>query len=220
MKIFRYLFLASAFIFFFSCSTDENSNETSFETENIEVISTTIDNGSIENQTSKNTLRYGDVTYKNNTDGTVTRTQPGKKTYTIINESSKKSSLEIRREKGNNAIQEYVITNDITKEFVKLVNVKKYDGFYTFDMVNNLGITAENIVFGGDLAQLEQRCPPCVILIIAVVVGAVVELLSDSPLEECTAAMNLLNCSGDSNPFMNFDEGGWFSGASCSVGCN
>ncbi|MEP0265027.1 hypothetical protein [Dokdonia sp.] len=220
MKNFKYLILTSAFAFFLSCSTDENSDESSFETENIEVISTTIDNDSGDNQASKNTLRYGDITYQSNTDGTVTKTQPGQKTYTIINESSKKASLEIRREKGSNAIEEYVITNPTTKEFVKLINVKEQNGYYTFDMVNNLGITAENITFDGDLQQLEQRAFPCPWCIVLVIVDAAVELLTDSPLEECTAAMNALNCGDNSNPFMNFSEGGWFSGATCSVGCN
>jgi hypothetical protein len=219
MKNFKYLFLASAFTFLFSCSTDENSNESSFETENIEVTSTIIDNDSEDNQTSKNTLRYGDITYQNNSDGTVTKTEPGQITYTIINESAKRSSLEIRREKGTNAIQEYVITNPSTREFVKLINIKEQNGYYTFDMVNNLGITAENVVFEGNLKQLGQErlaCPWCIVFVI---IDAAVELLTDSPLVECTAAMNGLNC-GNGNPFMNFEEGGWFSGASCSVGCN
>ncbi|MFC4635874.1 hypothetical protein ACFO3O_18330 [Dokdonia ponticola] len=216
MKNFKYLFLASAFTFVVSCST-EDVNETSFESENIEVISTTIDNGSIDNQASINTLRVGDITFQTSDDGTVTRKQPGQKTYTIINESSKTSSLEIRRERGSNMIQEYVITNPITREFVKLINIKEHKGYYTFDMVNDLGLSIENVTFEGDLSQLEQRCPPCVVVIVGVLVDAAVELLSDSPLEECTAAMNLLTCS---SPYMEYEEGGWFSGPSCSVGCN
>ncbi len=220
MKNFKYLFLASAFAFFFSCSTDENSNESSLEAENIEVITTTVDDSSVNNQISQNTLRYGDITFQTNTDGTVTRTEPGQKTYTIINESIKNSSLEIKRERGSNLIQEYVITNPITRESLTINNIKEHNGYYTFDMTSDLGITAENVTFEGDLSQLEQRCPPCVPIIIGILVDAAVELLSDSPLEECTAAMNALNCSGDSNPFMNFEEGGWFSGPSCSVGCN
>ena len=148
MKNFKYLFLASAFTFVVSCST-EDVNETSFESENIEVISTTIDNGSIDNQASINTLRVGDITFQTSDDGTVTRKQPGQKTYTIINESSKTSSLEIRRERGSNMIQEYVITNPITREFVKLINIKEHKGYYTFDMVNDLGLSIENVTFEG-----------------------------------------------------------------------
>jgi type VI protein secretion system component Hcp len=154
MTKFKCLFLASAVTFFLSCSTDENSNETSFETENIEVISITVDNDSEGNHASENTLRYGDITYQHNNDGNVTRTQSGQKTYTIINESVKNASIEIRREKGSNAIQEYIITNSITGEFVKLINVKEHKGYYTFDMVNDLGNSIENMIFEGDLTQV------------------------------------------------------------------
>ncbi|GGG34344.1 hypothetical protein GCM10011344_38900 [Dokdonia pacifica] len=222
MKNFKYLFLASAFAFFFSCSTDENSNESSLEAENIEVITTTIDDDSTDDQVPQSTLRYGDITFQTNSDGTVTRTAPGQKTYTIINESVKNSSLEIRRERGSDVIQEYVITNPITRESLTINNIKEHNGYYTFDMTSDLGITAENVTFEGDLSFLQSNqrvCPPCVVIIVVVIIDAAVELLSDSPLEQCAAAMNALNCSSG-NPYMDYDEGGWFSNPSCEVGCN
>ena len=215
MKNFKYLFLASAFTFFFSCSTDENSNESSLEAENIEITTTTTYTDSESDQASKNTLHYGDMVYQNNSDGSVTKTEPGKITYTITNENLNSSSVEILRERGSNKIKEYVITNSATKEFIKIYNIRDHKGFQTFDMVNDLGITAENVVSNGVLQQLEQRCPPCVIVIIA----AAVELLSDDPLEQCANAMPS-DCPAGQSPFMNFDEGGWFSGATCEVGCN
>jgi hypothetical protein len=209
MKNFKYLFLASAFTFLVSCSTEENDSETSFETENIEVISTTIDD-----QASNSSLQYGNVVYRNNNDGSVTKTEPGKITYDIISENAKNTSVEVRREKGSDEIKEYVITNQSTKEFVKIFNIREHKGYQTFDMVNNLGITIENVVSKGAIDQLEQRCPPCVVIIVIIAVDA----LTDSPLEECANSMPS-SCPSGQSPYMEFEEGGWFSGDSCSVGC-
>lgn len=112
------------------------------------------------------------------------------------------------------------ISNTKTGEFINIINVTKKDRYYTFDIITSTGHKLKNIKLGFNNQNVDIQnkfCWPCLILPIA---GMVVDLLTDSPLEECTNAMNSLNCSQGTNPFMNFNEGGWFSSASCSVGCN
>lgn len=59
---------------------------------------------------------------------------------------------------------------------------------------------------------------PIVWAIVTIAVAAI-DGMQDTPLQTCAAAMAALNCPQGFAPYMNFDEGGWFSGATCNVGC-
>ncbi len=107
------------------------------------------------------------------------------------------------------------ITNDLTNEFIDVINVEFHTTYYTFDIINNEGNSIDNITFyiGDEINKSNPWLP-----IIGVIVDAIVDALVPSPLQECQAAMNSLNCSGGSNPYMEFSEG-WFS-TTCNVGCS
>tara|TARA_B110000238_G_C15779839_1_gene291307 strand:+ start:119 stop:370 length:252 start_codon:yes stop_codon:yes gene_type:complete len=83
-------------------------------------------------------------------------------------------------------------------------------------LINNLGDRMNNLTYYGEMIKTDvaSKCPVCLVPIVL----AVIDAFTDSPLEECTNAMNALNCGGETNPSMEFSEG-WFS-TSCSVSCN
>lgn len=168
------------------------------------------------NTNQLNSLKYGENTYVLNDDKSVKKIENEEYKYDIIlSESTGEGTYSVLRELEDQ--NEYVIRNEQTNEFVELVNIEKYDEYYTFDLINNLGDRYNNFTYYGELNQANQKCPPCVVGVVAIVAAAIVDLNTTSPLEDCTASMNNLNCAEGTSAYMNFEDG-WFS-TSCSTGC-
>lgn len=164
----------------------------------------------------ENSLIYKNNTYIINEDLTTKKLENNNFSYNISIEDISSSTLLSKSNKNEN---ELIIRNELTGEFIEIMNVQKYEDYYTFDLVNNLGNKVEGFKYNGELFNdpIIGKCPPCLVYVVGVIVAAAVELLADSPLEECANAMSALNC-GSETPFMNYSEG-WFS-TTCSVGCN
>jgi hypothetical protein len=110
---------------------------------------------------------------------------------------------------------DFIITNKLTNENIKIFNIRKVRGFYKFDAKTSTGLIVNDLLTNFQpKSGTTQRLNPRVILYI---VTAILDSLQPSPLQQCTNAMNSLNCKGNTNPYMNFEDG-WFS-TSCSVGC-
>ena len=111
------------------------------------------------------------------------------------------------------------IENGATGEYIDIINLVEFEGYRTFDVTNNLGQIVSGFTMEITEGEQYSKLNPWV-YVVAGALGILVDLFTDSPLAECTNAMEALNCLGGSNPFMNFTEGGWFTNTQCSVGCN
>ncbi len=107
------------------------------------------------------------------------------------------------------------IVNNLTKETIILKNIVSNEGKTTFDAV----VKDENIsgfAFNGNNFVSQLRGAGWGALVLSIV-AAIIDATQASAMEQCTAAMNALNCGSGGRPYMNFREG-WFS-ITCSVGC-
>lgn len=110
------------------------------------------------------------------------------------------------------------VLNEITGEYIDIINVVEHIGYRTFDATNNLGQTLNGFTMEITEDEEYSRKNPWVYVIFGVL-DLAVELLTDSPMVECTNAMQSISCQSGTNPYMDFEDAGWFTGASCSVGC-
>lgn len=191
-------------IFVISCSKDDNIETQVIEDSFLEK------RNSLDYQVS-----YGDHKYIINDKGEALKYKEGRYQYKMVPSVDFLNQV-IYSEKDNLV----KINNTKTGEFINIINITNEGRYYTFDVITSTGHTFKRVKLNFNDQQIDVQnkfCWPCLILPIA---GMVVELLTDSPLVECTNAMNALNCSNGTNPFMVFNEGGWFSSPSCSVGCN
>ena len=110
---------------------------------------------------------------------------------------------------------DFIIRNTSTNENILVTNIQEYERHFTFDIVaNNQYI--EGFTYNLENSNTTNANPAVVRAVVAIVV-AVIASIEDSPLEQCRGAMQALNCSGGTNPYMQFSEG-WFS-TTCNVGC-
>ena len=171
-----------------------------------------------------NSFEFNDALYFPQNDGTVIKYENNKKVLTIGIETSIRGTKSTTFRDNTNP---YRITNPDTGEFLEIINIVEKDNHFEFNAVTSTGEQINDLIYNGDnfIESLDiftnsnyqsKACPPCVGVIVAGIV-AIVDSMQDSPLEQCTAAANNLNCPSGSSAYMDFDEG-WFS-TTCNVGC-
>ncbi|WP_299436981.1 hypothetical protein [uncultured Aquimarina sp.] len=191
-------------IFVISCSKDD-----SIETQALE-------NVSLEKRNSSDySVSYEDYHFLVNDKGEAAKYEGGRFQYNMIPSEEFMNQITFSEHRGIKRL-EHVKTG----EFIEIVNLTKSGRGYTFDVITSLGHTLKGIKLSTNNNQVDvaqKFCWPCLILPVA---GMIVELLTDSPQVECSNALNLLNCQAQGlTGYMNFNEGGLFSGASCTVYC-
>lgn len=161
---------------------------------------------------------FQESTYLLNTDNSVSKYELEEFKYDLLLPIKRDNINIVKNITSKNSNQDsYLIENVVTGEFIRLTNIIDNGDYYTFDVLNNLGDSFIGLEYYGELDLTSSKCPPCVVGIVAIIAGAVVELASSSPLEDCQVAASNLNCSGGANAYMEFEEG-WFS-TSFSIGC-
>ena len=118
--------------------------------------------------------------------------------------------------------QELILENTISGETIKVKNLREYDNYALFDLVLSNGTTLDDVKFNYENAS--RACVWCPFVEVAAAIVSVAISVFDSedtsPSAQCTKAFEAVKCPKGKSPFMNFQEGNWFSGPSCSVGCN
>ncbi len=135
------------------------------------------DNEVLPESNIENSLKYQNKLFVANLQGSISKYENDILKYNIVVENSNLATIESREENSEN---ELIIRNNETNEYIEILNVQEHENYYTFDLVNNLGARANDFTFYGEMFQddVASRCPPCIVGIIAVIVGAAVELLS------------------------------------------
>lgn len=177
-----------------------------------------------------NSVEFNDNNYFYNNDGSVAKFSKNVKQYDIV--LNMKYEFEIDQnsnyrsnEEGN--IHSYLrIGNTETNEFFDIINLEGFEDYYRFDISTSNNDLLEGFkIYDKDfisylstdsLSRNDQQraCPICPF--IPVIIDAVIELFSDSALEQCAASMPE-TCSEGKDPYMKFSEG--FFSTSCEVGC-
>ena len=175
-----------------------------FEDDNL-MIADSIENNNSDNLYSKN---YKNNIYEVNAKGEISKVMSNGKSYRILlSEDNSQISSIIH----DNFMQ---IRNINTGEYMDIKNIIRNDKLITFDVQTSTGISLNGFTLVNNYNADDKICPWWLIV---VVIDTLIELTDASSLEQCTAAMNELNCASGSSPYMEFSDG-WF-GTRCSVGC-
>ena len=112
----------------------------------------------------------------------------------------------------NDTSANFRILNMGTGEYADIINIQNHESFYVFDVQTSNGKVVRGLeYFIGENKNVWVEFTVAVI-------GWAIDILTDSSLEECKEAMASLDCSGGTNPYMEYDSG-WFS-TTCRVGCH
>lgn len=153
----------------------------------------------------KNSIKKGESIYKFNEDNSVSKFIKGVFVYDIIYDGYKPKISE-----ENNI---FITTNPETGEYFKVYNIRVDGDLAIFDIETNDEIIIEDVIY-----KQENWGPIVGVLISKKIVDLISDLISGTDLQQCTKAMESLNCS-PKTPYMIFSEGNWFSNPSCEVGC-
>ena len=185
------------FVFFAglnSCSEDDNL-----------MIADSIENNNSDNLYSKN---YKNNIYEVNAKGEVSKVMSNGKSYRIF---LSKDNSQISTIIHDNFMQ---IRNTNTGEYMDIKNIKRNDKLISFDVQTSDGVSLNGFTLTNNYNADDKISPWWLVVL---VVDVLIELTDASSLEECTDAMDSLNCPSGSSAYMEFSDG-WFS-TSCSVGC-
>jgi hypothetical protein len=190
------------------------------------------ENNDIESNNSidkTNSLEYKDALFAPQADGSILKYEKNKVVYGLDLKNEFSASRITNSKKNSNS---YRITNPITTEFFDIVNIVEEGNYFKFNAITSSGEQIYGMKYYGSdfISGLENysnkdnkkanenqiQCGPC-IRVLVVVAAAIISSLEDSPLQQCSAAMQALNCSGGSHAYMQFSEG-WFS-TTCNIGC-
>jgi len=179
---------------------------------------------------NKGVLRIGENTYifNGNSKGTITKFKGNSRKHEFFYDTE---SLNIKPENQQENFRltenSFIIENEVTDEYLKLLNVdESKPGTISFDVELSNGLKLENLSLiippNDSLSSANSRtsvavpCPVC--WPIAYVLAAILDELGDDAYSICALALtNCANAGGIAE--MEATEGGWFTDSSCSVKC-
>src|SRR5690554_914716 len=134
--------------------------------------------------------------------------QENRNSYTIINNFDTSEVIEITNLVGNS---NGTFSFDIQADGIYISDVNfSYEANFSSKYVTNslLGLP----VPGSPVWKFVEIIAP-------VVIEKILEDKPDPNLAACREAMNSLNCGNNTNPYMEYIGGNWFTKSSCNVGC-
>ena len=211
----KILFVVMASFIFISCSkTDVQNNEETSQNYNL----TDVNKGN-----GPQKIEYMNKIYSPQTDDFVQIKISNDSSYFVKLDTQ----IEFRKSQTGTTYQDniYEIKNPETNEMVFVQNIRNLNNYCLFDLKTSEGHLLTDIKYLGtdftegldsiSITNGKAACPWCYVAV--TVIGVLIDSMQETPLQQCTAAMNSLNCPNGQSPYMNFSEG-WFS-TTCSVGC-
>ncbi|SFT75309.1 hypothetical protein SAMN04489724_2029 [Algoriphagus locisalis] len=177
---------------------------------------------------NKGVLRIGENTYifNDNSKGTITKYKRNSRKHEFLYDTeSLNINLENLQENYRLKDDSFIIENEVTDEYLKLLNVdESKPGTISFDVELSNGLKFENLNFtippsdsmGSANSRTSVACPWCWPL--AYFLAAILDELGDDVYSICALALN--NCANAGGVAeLEVTEGGWFSESTCTVNC-